>query len=133
MGAIIHTSKSTILADFSQLPAIRFNNSYLKSIFLNLITNAIKYARYDEPPVIRIYSERHAGRKQLTVSDNGAGFDAAKVKDDLFRLPQKLNSSSNSTGIGLYLIYSHVTALGGDVEIDSKIGEGTTVVIRFAD
>lgn len=131
MATVIHTSKSTILADFSKLPVIRFNNSYLKSIFLNLVTNAIKYARPGQLPVISIYSENHAGRKQLIVSDNGAGFDAGKVKDEIFRWPQKFPNPVNATGIGLYLVYSHVSALGGEIEIDSKRGEGTKIVITF--
>ncbi|HEU5148154.1 MAG TPA: PAS domain-containing sensor histidine kinase [Chryseosolibacter sp.] len=133
MATIIHTSKSTILADFSRLPIVRFNNSYLKSIFLNLITNAIKYARPDELPVISIRSENNAGQKQLIISDNGAGFDAGKATGEIFRLPQRFQNSPSSTGIGLYLVYSHVSALGGEVAIDSKIGEGTTVVITFKD
>lgn len=131
MTTIIRTSNSTILADFSRLPVIRFNSGYLKSIFLNLITNAIKYARPDQLPVISIYSENNAGRRQLIVSDNGAGFDAVNLKGEIFRMPQKIHNNPNSTGIGLYLVYSQVSALGGEVDIDSKIGEGTRVVISF--
>lgn len=133
MGTIIHTSKATIAADFSKLPIIRFNNSYLKSIFLNLVTNAIKYARPDQLPVISIYTESNQGRKQLVITDNGAGFDAGSVKDDIFKLSQRFHNSTHSTGIGLYLVYSHVSALGGQVEIDSKTGEGTKVIITFKD
>lgn len=131
MAATIRTSKSTIHADFSKLPVIRFNNSYLKSIFLNLVTNAIKYARPGQLPVISIYSQSQAVGKQLIVSDNGAGFDTRRVKDEIFRWPQKHLNNVNATGIGLYLVYSHVSELGGEIEIDSKQGEGTKVTITF--
>ena len=131
LAAIIETSKTTIEADFSKLQCIRFNKEYLKSIFLNLITNAIKYARPDQLPVISMRSEKNIGTKQLIISDNGSGFDIEKVKDDIFDFPQKFHNNPDSKGIGLYLVHSHVAVLGGHIDIDSKVNEGTTFTISF--
>lgn len=131
MTTILKTSRTTILADFSNLPAVRFNKGYLKSIFLNLITNSIKYGRPEQPPAISIYSENNFGTKQLIVADNGSGFDTTNVKEQIFQFPQKFHNNPLSTGIGLYLVHNHVSSLGGDVDIDSKIGEGTKVIISF--
>ena len=130
-ATIIRTSKATVVADFSELPNIRFNKIYLKSIFLNLLTNAIKYARPDSPPVISIRSDRAKGSKKLTISDNGSGFDTEKVTDEIFHFPQRYHNNPDSKGIGLYLVHSHVTALGGQLAIESKINEGTRVTIYF--
>jgi PAS domain S-box-containing protein len=131
ISTIVQTSKTSILADFSKLPDVRFSKNYLKSIYLNLITNAIKYASADRAPVINIHSDNSNGVKQLIVADNGSGFDAAKAKDEIFDFPQKYHSNPNSKGIGLYLVHSHVSALGGKVDIQSKLEVGTKVVITF--
>lgn len=131
IDTLIHTSRTKLSVDFSKVPKVHFNNSYLQSIFLNLITNAIKYAKPDRPPVITIYSDQVGGRSRLVISDNGSGFDSAKLKREMFDLSKKFYENPSSKGIGLYLVYSQVSALGGEVEIESTPGEGTKVVIRF--
>lgn len=131
IATLIHTSKAAILTDFSKVSKVRFNKGYLKSIYLNLITNAIKYARPDSLPVISIYSRSNIGRPELVVSDNGSGFDAIQLREEISTFPNKLDIDPNSKGIGLYLVHSQVTALGGDMRIESKPGEGTTVTISF--
>ena len=131
LNAIIETSKTTIKADFSKLPHLRFNKEYLKSIFLNLITNAIKYARPGHIPVISIHTENNFAAKQLIVSDNGAGFDTGKIKENILHFPHKFRNNPDVKGLGLYLVHSHVAALGGQIDIDSRIDEGTTVTISF--
>jgi PAS domain S-box-containing protein len=131
LATIIQTSKTTVRADFSELPTIVFNKAYLTSIFLNLITNAIKYARPDRLPVISIRSATYLGTKQLTVADNGSGFDTEKVRKDIYQLPEKFHNNPESRGIGLYLVNSHVSALGGQMDIESKINEGTKITIYF--
>lgn len=131
MATIVQTSRTTIVSDFSKLRTVRFNKGYLKSIFLNLITNAIKYARAEESPAISIYTQRDAGVKQLIVADNGSGFDTTNVKDQIFQFPEKFHNNPLSTGIGLYLVHNQVSSLGGTIDIDSKIGEGTKVTLSF--
>lgn len=131
MATIIQTSRTTIHSDFSALPTVRFNKAYLKSIFLNLITNSIKYARPEESPSISIYTQKDSGVKQLVVSDNGSGFDTTDVKDQIFQFPKKFHNNPLSTGIGLYLVHNQVSSLGGEIDIDSRIGEGTKVTLSF--
>jgi PAS domain S-box-containing protein len=128
---LIHTSKATILTDFSKVTKVRFNSGYLKSIYLNLITNAIKYARPDSLPVISIYSQKNIGRPELVISDNGAGFDAIRMREEISSFPHKFDSDPNSKGIGLYLLHNQVSALGGEIKIESEPGQGTTVTITF--
>src|SRR5690349_21481656 len=67
--SLIMQSKATIHANFSELPSVTFNPAFLESIFLNLITNSIKYSRPDLEPVITICSGIHEGTRQLTISD----------------------------------------------------------------
>jgi PAS domain S-box-containing protein len=131
--ALIKDSNATINYDFCAINKIKFNRIYLESIFLNLITNSIKYARQDHLPVIEISTIRMNGRNKLVVSDNGSGFDMQHVKDKIFGLHQKFHHHADSKGIGLYLVHNHVMSLGGQIEIESKINEGTKFIITFKD
>jgi PAS domain S-box-containing protein len=129
--SLIKNSNTTIKVDFSNVDKVNFNNAYLKSIFLNLITNSIKYSKKDTYPEITICSERNNNRTQLIISDNGIGFDMEKVKDKIFGLHQKFNDHSDSNGIGLYLVYNHITNLGGNIKLESEVNEGAKFIITF--
>jgi PAS domain S-box-containing protein len=129
--SLVHISRATVEVDFSEQQKIEFNKGPLESIFLNLLTNAIKYARPDTPPKITIRSSVSNGRSQLIFSDNGLGFDMDSVKDRIFGLHQKFHNHPDSKGIGLYLIHNHITNAGGTIDVESKVNEGTTFTITF--
>jgi PAS domain S-box-containing protein len=131
ISSLVKASKTTVHADFSKFDKVKFNHAYLASVFLNLITNSIKYARPECDPVITIHSEAINGVNRLIISDNGMGFDMDKVKDGIFGLHQKFHYHADSKGIGLYLVHSHVTSLGGKINVESKVNEGTTFTISF--
>jgi PAS domain S-box-containing protein len=131
INSIINNSNAVITVDFSEFETIHFNKGYLKSIFLNLLTNAIKYAKSGSVPVISVYSKRDAETKQLIISDNGIGFDMDQVKDKIFGLHQKFNNNTDSHGIGLYLVYNHITSLGGHIKVESTLNKGATFTITF--
>lgn len=131
INSLIETSKATINIDFSGSEKVKFNKAYLESIFLNLITNAIKYAKPGRSPVISILSRKVEGIDQLIISDNGLGFEMEKVKDKIFGLHQKFHNHIDSKGIGLYLVYNHVINLGGRIDVESKVHEGTKFTISF--
>jgi PAS domain S-box-containing protein len=133
INSLIQNSKAIINVDFSELEKINFNKAYLESIFLNLITNSIKYAKPGHFPIISLYSRKINGISQLVFSDNGLGFDMDAVKDKIFGLHQKFHNHIDSKGIGLYLVYNHITSLGGTITVESKINEGTKFIISFKD
>lgn len=128
---LIQTAGVTVQADFSRLDKVKFNKVYMESVFLNLLTNSIKYARPDCLPVISIFSEKINGINRLVVADNGMGFDMQKVKDRIFGLHQKFHNHTDSKGIGLYLVFNHVTSLAGQISVESTINEGTKFIISF--
>jgi PAS domain S-box-containing protein len=131
LGSLIQGAKAKIAVDFSVYETINFNKAYLESIFLNLITNSIKYTKPDTAPVITIYTRERDNIKQLVLSDKGLGFDMDAVKDKIFGFNQKFHNHSDSKGIGLYLVYNHVTSLGGKIAIESRVNEGATFIISF--
>ena len=59
------------------------------------------------------------------------GFDMVKVKDKIFGLNQKFHNHTDSKGIGLYLVYNHITQMNGTIEVMSQINEGTKFIISF--
>jgi PAS domain S-box-containing protein len=129
--SLINDSKAIINVDFCAFDKITFNKAYMKSIFLNLLTNAIKYAKSDQIPVITIKSKIVNGINQLIFSDQGQGFDMDKVRDKIFGLYEKFHDNHDSNGIGLYLVYNHVINLGGRIAVESRINEGATFTISF--
>ena len=131
--ALIHHSNTTVKTDFAAFETINFNKAYLDSIFLNLITNSIKYANPNNAPIITISTHIEGGKKQLIYTDNGIGFDMEKVADKIFGLHQKFGNHSDSKGIGLYLVHSHVTSLGGKISVTSELNKGTTFTITLKD
>ena len=133
LSSLIQNSKAKIQVDFSEFVKIKFNKAYLESIFLNLVTNSIKYTRPDCFPVLSIYSKIENGVKQLIFNDEGLGFDMDKVKDRIFGFNQRFHNHTDSKGIGLYLVHNHITSLGGRIAIESKLNEGARFIISFRD
>ncbi len=129
--SLIESAKANITSDFSQGDLVTFNREYLESIFLNLITNSIKYARPEVYPSIHFSTESTEDTLQLIVKDNGQGMDLEKVGHRVFKLNQSFHGNSDSKGVGLYLVYHHVTSLGGKIEVESEVNKGTTFRITF--
>jgi signal transduction histidine kinase len=123
-GAMIHTN-------FAVASGTRFNPAYMESVFLNLITNSIKFSKKDSKPIIFIYSVELENFTQLIFEDNGLGFNMAKVQNKIFGLYQKFHNHPDSKGIGLYLVHSQITSLGGFIEVESEENEGTKFIISF--
>ncbi|UZD21665.1 PAS domain-containing sensor histidine kinase [Algoriphagus halophytocola] len=132
IGTLLQISQAQVDMDFEQVPSIHSNQTYLESIFLNLISNSIKYKKAGARPHIKICSSLKNGFVHLTFADNGIGFDMTEVKDKIFGFQQTFHQNSDSRGIGLYLVYNHVQSLGGKIKVDSTPGVGTifTLILK---
>ena len=128
---LIRDSKTEVRFNFSEFEEVEFNRLMLESILLNLLTNSIKYSKPGIAPSIEIWTSQPNGKKQLHFKDNGIGMDLEKVGDRIFGLQEKFNSNQDSKGVGLYLVYHHVTKLRGKIEVSSAPGEGTHFTITF--
>lgn len=127
----IAVNQAKIEADFTKAPQLKFSPAYLESIFLNLITNSLKYRSQERNPHIKLKSELKEGKIVLIYEDNGSGFNYHRVKDRLFGLYQRFHKNHESKGIGLYLIKSQINALGGDIDAESWEGVGTRFTLTF--
>lgn len=121
----------SIAADFTEVEEIKFNRSYLESILLNLLTNAIKYRSPHRKPEIHIYTKRLMDEIKLYFADNGLGIDMARYKDRIFGLYQRFHDHEDSKGLGLYIVNSQVRAMGGDITVESDLEKGTTFIITL--
>ncbi|HET8809415.1 MAG TPA: PAS domain-containing sensor histidine kinase [Flavobacteriaceae bacterium] len=131
ISSLIKVSKTSFVIDFSEFEMLVANNFYLQSVFLNLITNSIKYSKPGTPPVITIVSKKEKDGLQIRFSDNGIGFDMEKNKDKLFGLNQVFTNHNDSKGIGLFLVKNHMDNLGGSIEVTSQLGIGSTFFLNF--
>jgi signal transduction histidine kinase len=112
----------------SNIPVIP---AYLDSILLNLITNAIKYRNKDIDAKIEIGSTNYENHIEFYVKDNGIGIDLEKNGAKLFGMYKTFNGNEDARGIGLFITKNQVEAMGGKIEVESKLGEGTTFKILF--
>ena len=124
-------SDALIHVNFSNVKSVMFNLAYMESIFLNMLTNSVKYAGKDRKPIIFIYSVATEDSVQLIFEDNGLGFNMAKVQSRIFGLYQKFHNYPDSKGIGLYLVHSQITSMGGTIEVESEENQGAKFIISF--
>lgn len=131
ISELLVSSEAVIQTEFSQCPNISFPSLHLKSIFQNLLTNAIKYAREGSAPMIEITTAYEGQCIVMKIKDKGLGMDLPLYKDRIFHLFQRFHTHNEGTGIGLYLVHSIVEAYGGRIDVQSQVGEGTTFTIYF--
>lgn len=112
-------------------PVLVFNEAYLESIFINLISNSIKYRSNLRPLHISMSTQKHDDGIRLVFADNGTGIDTARHKDRLFGMYQRFHSNTEGHGLGLFIVKAQVQALGGSIEIESKVDSHTRFIITF--
>jgi signal transduction histidine kinase len=111
-----------------ELPTVTGDRAMLRLVLVNLITNAVKYSKHTELPVIEfdeMPSENNS--HTLYVKDNGAGFDM-KYVDKLFGLFQRLHSSEeyDGTGVGLANVRRIIARHGGNTWAEGELNKGAT-------
>lgn len=109
------------------LHSVRADESLLRQVMLNLVSNAVKYSMKTEAPVVQISSEKGDGEVVFKIQDNGAGFDM-RYADKLFGVFQRLHSDEEfeGIGVGLALVKRIINRHGGRVWAEGKVNEGAT-------
>lgn len=127
----ISLQKPNLKIDIDPKCTLWINKSYLESIILNLMSNALKYRAQTRPLKINIEVKEGEKSVHLTIKDNGIGIDMNKNRDKIFGLYQRFHNYADSKGLGLYLVKSQVEAMGGTIEVDSEVDKGTEFRINF--
>ena len=99
----------------------------LYQVWVNLISNAIKYSRNEMNPIIEIGTRKLDGEDVYYIKDNGVGFDM-QYYTKLFGVFQRLHKPSEfeGTGVGLAMVHAVVSKHGGRVWAEGKINGGAT-------
>jgi signal transduction histidine kinase len=131
LSFLISSNKPILKIDLEVETIFNINKSYLESIFLNLMTNAIKYQEPSRQLRITIATKVENNNLFMTFKDNGIGIDLEKNNDKIFGLYQRFHNYPESKGLGLYLVKSQVESMGGTISVESNVGKGTTFTIVF--
>lgn len=128
----INKKKANIIIT-GKMPVIKGDRSLMGQIFLNLIQNGIKYHRKGVNPEIVISAIEDGKNIIIKVHDNGQGIPEEHF-EKIFDIFQRLHSNEDypGTGIGLAIVKKAVTALGGNITLESKVNSGTTFFVKFS-
>jgi PAS domain S-box-containing protein len=110
-----------------ELPSCQADPGLLKQVYVNLISNALKFSRKRDLPIVEIGSLTKDGVLTYFVRDNGIGFDM-RYTDKIFGVFQKLHDVEEyeGTGIGLAIVQRIIEMHGGRIWVESNVDEGTT-------
>lgn len=108
--------------------------AYIDSLVLNMLTNAIKFRDPAKSSQIVISAAKQNELLCVRYADNGLGIDLEKHGAKLFGMYKTFHGHPDSKGLGLFITKNQVEAMGGKIEVSSKVGEGTTftVFLRLA-
>jgi PAS domain S-box-containing protein len=109
------------------LPNVLADPTQLTLVFQNLLGNAIKFRKKNEPPQIHIAAEKMEDMWKFAVHDNGIGIDPA-FYERIFVIFQRLHTRDKypGTGVGLAIVKKIVERHGGEIWVESEVGEGST-------
>ena len=112
----------------TQIPMVRGDKTLLKQVINNILSNAIKFTKNQEPAVIKIGHTIEEDEIVILVNDNGAGFNMASA-DKLYGIFQRLHSTDEyeGTGIGLATVQKIIQKHGGRTWILGKPEKGATI------
>ncbi len=116
----------------TELPDLVADKRAVKQILINLISNAIKFTQRGGRVSVAGRIERNS--MIFTVEDNGVGIgedDLRHVGDPFFQVRTAYDRSHDGTGLGLSIVKGLVELHGGELDIRSRIGVGTTVTVRL--
>jgi len=124
LSAVIKESGATVT--IGVLPTL-YGYASLKSVFGNLIGNAVKYTKKNDPPVVSVTCKDQGKEYLFAIKDNGIGIEA-KYAERIFVIFQRLHTRNEyaGTGIGLSICKKIVELHGGKISVSSEPGEGST-------
>ncbi|MBV8880671.1 MAG: response regulator [Planctomycetaceae bacterium] len=107
-------------------PTVMANRTLLTQVFVNLLSNALKFVASGVRPKVRIRAENNGERSRMWVEDNGIGI-APEHHERIFRVFERLNPQSGppGTGIGLAIVQRAVERMGGKCGVESSPGQGS--------
>lgn len=131
LASVLSESRATLKV--GELPSIKGHRTAIRSLFQNLISNAIKFQNGNKTPLVEIFSSAENGLCKFGVRDNGIGIDpkhSAKIFDVFHRL--HTNGAYEGNGIGLAHCKKIIDHHGGKIWVESAPGQGSTFYFTLA-
>lgn len=115
-----------------KMPVIQGDLTLATHIFINLLENAVKYHKPNEPPLIDVRFKMEDERVIVSIADNGIGIEPA-YHEKIFNIFQRLHSQEDypGTGIGLAAVRKAVQVMGGRVWVESEPDKGSVFKIKL--
>jgi light-regulated signal transduction histidine kinase (bacteriophytochrome) len=126
----IRASAANIELQMDEGVKIVFTKKNFKSIFYNLISNALKYRHAERNPHITLTCQLQGAYQVVSVEDNGLGLNT-KDENKIFGMFKRQHNHVEGSGIGLYLVKRMIENAGGKITVESKLGIGSTFRIYF--
>ncbi len=114
-----------------KIPSMVYPKTYMESIFLNLLSNSIKYRVNQRKLQIKIKTWQIDGKVWMSYEDNGVGIDLKRYGQKIFGYGKTFHVHPEAKGIGLFITKLQIESMGGHIEVDSKLGEWTRFTICF--
>ena len=122
--------ENNVLIEYEKFPFIFGEKTQIYQLFLNLISNAIKF-HSEKQPQIKIACQSNKNEHQISVEDNGIGIDP-EFFDRIFIIFQRLHGKNiPGTGKGLAISKKIVEQHGGKIWVESKVGKGAKFIFTI--
>lgn len=141
LGEVLEQARQTVLEgqapravqwDIAPLPRVAGDPGLLRQVFINLLSNALKFTRSREPACISVGCREHGDEVELWVRDNGVGFEPAAT-DRLFKAFERLHRADEfeGHGVGLAACKRIIERHDGQIRADARPGEGATFTLML--
>ena len=116
----------------ADMPDIVADKRAVKQVLINLLSNAVKFT--PRGGTVTVTGECNFTHMTFTVKDTGVGIgedDLRRVGDPFFQVRTAYDRSHDGTGLGLSIVKGLVELHGGDIDIRSRLGQGTSVIVQL--
>jgi signal transduction histidine kinase len=126
------SSRARLVKQLAQVPAVRGNETHLEQVFLNLLLNAAQAIPVGAPEQNRVEARLFVeqGCVVVEIRDTGAGMSEEMIQRifDPFFSTKPMGSGA---GLGLSVSHGIITSMGGDISVESAVGQGTCFRVRL--
>jgi signal transduction histidine kinase len=111
-----------------------FDKQLMKQSLINLLSNAIKFSPEHSTIRLTYYEDEEKMVHQIKVTDEGPGIDETHLPtlfDPFTQIKEHQNSAQKGTGLGLAIVQRIIKMHGGEIEVESEVGKGTTFTLNI--